>query len=197
MYNGSMSDLVFHVLQVIREATRRRADARAHYRANRCEAQKRRQNSAKAAMEVDAAPLTAWQVFGQRVITEIEVFDGPQVYNASAVARVHVCMYVCADSITEDCNTIMEPRISSPQCCSVCVCCVCVEVIITCKHWWYYTCLPQGSRSARAHTHTRFFLHRLLSRARQRGSDVAFPLIQRYPSDLRGDNDKPTCSRCL
>lgn len=90
-----MSDLVFHVLQVIREATRRRADARAHYRANRCEAQKRRQNSAKTAMEVDAAPLTAWQVFGQRVITEIEVFDGPQVYNASAVARVRVCMYVC------------------------------------------------------------------------------------------------------
>lgn len=117
-----MSDLVFHVLQVIREAARRRADARAHYRANRCEAQKPRQNSAKAAMEVDAAPLTAWQVFGQRVITEIEVFDGPQVYNASAVACARLCMYVCADSITEDCNIIMEPRISSPQCCSVCVC---------------------------------------------------------------------------
>lgn len=78
--------------------------------------------------------------------------------------------------------------------------CVCVwKVIITCKHWWYYTCLPQGSRSARkrTNTHTRFFLHRLLFQAHLRGSDAAFPLIQSYPSDPRGDNDKPTCSRCL
>lgn len=113
-----MSDLVFHVLQVIREATQSRADARAHYRANRCEAQKRRRNSAKAAMEVDAAlPPTAWQVFGQHVITGIEVLDGPQVYTASTAA----CVCVHSHTVTENCNTIMEPGISSLLCCSLCV----------------------------------------------------------------------------
>lgn len=42
MYHWSMSDLVSHILQVIREETRSRPNAQAHYRTNRRETHDRR-----------------------------------------------------------------------------------------------------------------------------------------------------------